>query len=322
MREIRITDIKGIKVGHAQDAAGGTGCTAIICEAGAAAGVDVRGGAPATRETDLLRTVNMIERIHAVVLSGGSAYGLDACSGVMRYLEERGAGFDAGAAVVPIVCGASLFDLHVGDPKRRPDSAMGYSACEAAGNCEPSEGNVGAGTGATVGKLYGPGRMMKSGVGIYAVQADAVQCAAVVAVNALGDVFDPEAGRWIAGLLSADGSGPALTAKAMHDEIEGGRDVFGGNTTIGCIVTNARLTKTRCSKLASVSHNGLARVIRPLHTSADGDAMFVMATGEVAAWADGLGELAAEVTAKAAARAALTAEAAYGLLAARDFAAV
>ncbi|MCL1809399.1 MAG: P1 family peptidase [Clostridiales bacterium] len=319
MKEINVTEIKGIKIGHAQDAAGATGCTAIICEKGAWAGVDVRGGAPASRETELLKPVNMVEQIHAVMLSGGSAYGLDAASGAMQFLEEKGVGFDVGVAVVPIVCGASLFDLVVGDPKSRPDRAMGYAACEAAGKGEPAEGCVGAGTGATVGKLFGTERMMKSGLGIYAVSAGEVQCAAIVAVNALGDVFDPDTGKQVAGLLNEEKTGLASTALAMFDEIGRSRDIYAGNTTLGCIVTNAKLTKPQCSKLASTAHNGFARAIRPAHTSSDGDTIFVMATGEVEAGADGLGELAVEAMAKAVARAAKAAEPGYGLMSASDF---
>jgi len=319
MKEIKISEIKGIKIGHAQDFDGATGCTAILCEKGAYAGADVRGGAPASRETELLKPVNMVEQIHAVMISGGSAYGLDACAGAMQFLEEKGAGFDVGVSVVPIVCGASLFDLVVGDPKCRPDKSMGYAACEAAGKSEPEEGNVGAGAGATVGKFFGIDRMMKSGLGIYAVQAGDIQCAAVAAVNALGDVFDPETGIQIAGLLSEGRSKMISTVSAMYDEIGKSRNVFSGNTTIGCVITNAKLTKTQCNKLASVAHNGFARAIRPVHTSADGDTIFVIATGEAEVGADGLGALASEVMAKAVARACLMAKPAYGLLAAESF---
>ena len=319
MKEIKISEISGVKVGHAQDIQGATGCTVIICEKGAYAGVDVRGSAPASRETELLKSVNMVEQIHAVMLSGGSAYGLDACAGAMQFLEERGAGFDVGVAVVPIVCGASLFDLVVGDPKRRPDKEMGYKACESAGFAEPEEGNAGAGTGATVGKFLGIDRMMKSGLGIYAVQLGEIKCAAVVAVNALGDVIDTETGKQIAGLLSEDKSGLVRTVSVMYDEIDKSRNVFSGNTTIGCIITNAKLTKPQCNKLASVTHNALAKAISPVHTTADGDTIFVMATGEAEAAPDALGALAVEVMAKAIARAARKAEPAYGLKAAADF---
>ncbi|QAT42894.1 P1 family peptidase [Aminipila luticellarii] len=319
MKEININEIKGIRVGHAQSAEGGTGCTAIICEKGAWAGADVRGGGPATRETDLLKSENMVQQIHCVMLSGGSAYGLDACSGAMAYLEEKNIGFDVGVGVVPIVCGASLFDLVVGNRTCRPDKEMGYAACAASEKNMPEQGNVGAGTGATVGKYLGIERLMKSGLGIYAVQAGDVQCAAVVAVNALGDVLDVDTGKRLAGILSEDKTEIVSTEEIMFSEISASRNVFSGNTTIGCIITNAKLTKPQANKLASISHNGYARAIRPVHTSADGDSIFVMATGEVEVAPDSLGALAANVMAKAINNAVLHAKPAYGLKAASDF---
>jgi L-aminopeptidase/D-esterase-like protein len=317
--EIKINEIEGFKIGNAQDEKGATGCTVVICERGAAAGVDVRGHAPATRETELLRPVSTVERIHAVMLSGGSAFGLDACSGAMAFLEERGIGFDVRVALVPIVCGASLFDLVVGDPKARPDRNMGYAACENAGIDELAEGNVGAGTGATVGKYLGPARMMKSGLGVYALRVGDLKCGAVVAVNALGDVFDADTGRQTAGLLSEDGTALCSTEEFMYREAGEQRDVFAGNTTIGCVITNAKLTKTQTNSLASVTHNGFARAIRPVHTSADGDAIFAMAAGEVAASPDALGALASLVMARAVTRAARAAKPAYGLPSAGSF---
>lgn len=318
-KEIALREIEGIQVGNAQNSAGGTGCTAILCERGAAAGADVRGGAPATRETDLLKPQNTVEKIHCVMLSGGSAYGLDACAGAMRYLEERKAGFDTGAGVVPIVCGASLFDLAVGDAACRPDSRMGYEACKDAERNSPAEGNAGAGTGASVGKYLGAGRMMKSGLGIYAAQLGAVKCAAIVAVNALGDVIDAQTGQKLAGLLNEAKTAFDNTEMAMLREIHASRDVFAGNTTVGCIVTNAKLTKTQANKLAAVVHNAYARTIRPVHTSLDGDTVFVMATGETAAAPDALGVLATRVMETAIGRAVKKAVPAYGLKAARDF---
>jgi len=319
MKEIKITDINGIKVGHAQDLKGASGCTVILCEKGAWAGVDVRGGGPASRETELLKPVNMVEQIHAVMLSGGSAYGLDAGSGAMAYLEENGVGFDVGVGVVPIICGASLFDLVVGDPKCRPDKAMGYEACKNAGTGPVAEGNVGAGTGATVGKFHGVAHMMKSGLGTYGVQIGALQVAAIVAVNALGDVVDVDTGKRIAGLLNEDNTALSNTEEAMYAQYAEDKNVFSGNTTIGCIVTNAKLTKSQANKLASIAHNGYARAIRPVHTMADGDTIFVMATGEVEAMPDAVGALATEVMARAINRAVRMAEPAYGLKAARDF---
>lgn len=319
MKEIKITDIKGIKVGHAQDLKGATGCTVILCEKGGCAGVDVRGGAPASRETELLKPVNMVELIHAVVLSGGSAYGLDACSGAMEFLEENNVGLDVGVGVVPIVCGASLFDLVVGDPKCRPDKAMGYEACRNANSGPVAEGNIGTGTGATVGKFQGVTHMMKSGLGTYGVQVGELQVAAIVAVNALGDVVDVDTGKRIAGLLNDDNTELSNTEEVMCAQYAEDKNVFRGNTTIGCIVTNARLTKSQANRLASIAHNGLARAIRPVHTMADGDTIFVMATGEVKAMPDAVGALAADVTARAINRAVRMAEPAYGLKAARNF---
>lgn len=319
MKEIKITDIKGIKVGHAQNEKAATGCTVVICEKGAWAGVDVRGGGPASRETELLKPVNLVEQIHAVMLSGGSAYGLDAGSGAMAFLEERGIGFDVQVAVVPIVCGAALFDLIVGDPKVRPDKAMGYEACVNASEEMVTEGNVGAGTGATVGKLLGTGRLMKSGLGTYGVQIGDLQVAAIVAVNALGDVIDVDTGKRLAGLLSEDKTKIISTEETMYAQYEDQTNLFSGNTTIGVIVTNAKITKTQATKIASIAHNGFARAIRPVHTMFDGDTIFVMATGEVEVMPDAVGALAAEVMSRAINRAATEAKPAYGLKASRDF---
>jgi L-aminopeptidase/D-esterase-like protein len=319
MREIKINEITGFKIGHAQNEAGATGCTVILCEKGAVAGVDVRGGAPATRETELLNPVNMADRIHAVLLSGGSAFGLDAGAGVMAFLEERNIGFDVRVGMVPLVCGASLFDLTVGDSRCWPDKAMGYAACENAGG-EVAQGNVGAGTGASVGKYLGPDRMMKSGLGAYAVARGEVVCGALAAVNALGDVLDADTGRPLAGILNPSKTGLDNTAELMYGEIGKIRDLFRGNTTIGCVLTNGKLTKAQAAKLASMAQDGYARVIRPVHTSADGDTIFVMSTGEAEVSPDTLGTLAAEVMARAINRAVLAAAPAYGLKSAGDLA--
>lgn len=320
MKEIKITDIFGFKIGSAQNKEGGTGCTVIISEDGACAGVDVRGGGPATRETDLLKPVNMVEQIHAVMLSGGSAYGLDAGSGAMQYLEEKGKGFDVGVGIVPIVCGASLFDLVVGDPKCRPDKSMGYEACiNSEKDNDVQQGNFGAGTGATVGKYLGPDYLMKSGLGTYAVQYGDLQIGAIVAVNALGDVFDVDNGKQLAGLLSEDKKSLRSTAETMYAEYDSGRNVFKGNTTIGCIITNGRITKSQANKIASMAHNGFARAINPIHTSADGDSIFVMASCQVDVGQDALGTLAAEVMARAINNAVLNADSEYGLMCAKDF---
>lgn len=261
----------------------------------------------------------MVEQIHAVMLSGGSAYGLDAGAGAMAYLEEKGVGFDVGVGVVPIVCGASLFDLIVGDPKRRPDKKMGYKACQNAGIGPVAEGNVGAGTGATVGKLLGTKHMMKSGLGTYGLQIGELQVAAIVAVNALGDVIDVDSGKIIAGLLNDDHTMLANTEEVMYAQ-DDNANVFWGNTTLGCIVTNAKLTKTQANKIASIAHDGFARAIKPVHTMADGDTIFAMATGEVEVMPDAVGALAATVMGRAINRGVRLAEPAYGLITARDFA--
>lgn len=320
MKEIPVSQIKGFKIGHAQDLEHATGCTAILCEQGAWAGVDVRGGSPASRETELLRPVNTVQQINCVMLSGGSAFGLEAGDGAMQFLEEKVFGFDTGFGKVPIVCGASLFDLELVTNKVRPDKAMGYAACvNAYSGQEPAEGNVGAGTGATVGKFHGPSGMMKAGLGIYAAQVGAVQCAAIVAVNALGDIIDYDDKHLMAGLLTEDKSAMADTVKVMYDEIERNRALWGGNTTIGCVITNAKLDKSQCNKLASIAHNGFAQAIRPVHSTADGDTIFLMASGEVEVGVDAVGALVTECMGRAINRAALTAEPAYGLKAARDF---
>ncbi|MGC2872185.1 P1 family peptidase [Ihubacter sp. mB4P-1] len=317
MKEINITDIKGFRIGSAENIEAATGVTVMLCEKGACAGVDVRGGGPATRETDLLKPENMVQEINAVVLSGGSAYGLEAACGVMDFLEEKGVGFDVGVGIVPIVCGASLFDLVVGDGKVRPDKAMGRKACENAFAGIFAEGNHGAGTGASVGKYRGPATMMKSGQGASAVQIGELQVGAVSAVNALGDIFAE--GRQIAGMLSPDGTTMASTSEAIKEDIARQFDIFKGNTTISCILTNGKLTKAQCTKLASIAHDGYARAIRPVHSTADGDTIFVMATGEVDVNFDALAVLATEQIEKAIVRGVETAEPAYGLKAARDF---
>ena len=317
-KEIDIKDIRGFKIGSTENQVAGTGVTVIISETGATAGVDVRGGGPATRETDLLKPENMVQEINAVVLSGGSAYGLEASCGVMDSLEEKNIGFETGFGVVPIVCGASLFDLPVGDPKVRPDKAMGTEAVENAYKGTFEQGNHGAGTGATVGKYKGPSRMMKGGQGASAIETGALQVGAVSAVNALGDIFDTE-GNKIAGLLTADGRGLASTAEAIMDDIAEQFDVFKGNTTITCIMTNGKLTKAQCTKLASIAHDGYARAIKPVHSTADGDTIFVMATGEVEVNFDALAVIATDQVSKAIAKGILSAESAYGLKAAKDF---
>lgn len=318
MKKIKITDIKGIQIGQAEDKQAGTGCTVILCKKGVAAGVDVRGGGPATRETDVLHPINMVQQIHAVMLSGGSAFGLDAASGAMQYLEEQACGFDMKVAHIPIVCGASLFDLSVGDAKVRPDKEMGYAACLDSEYNHVKEGNYGAGTGASVGKIMGFEHAMKSGIGTCGMQIDDVQVAAIVAVNACGNVVDYETNEQLAGVYD-EASGSILKAQdILYAHLGKTSALPSGNTTIGCIVTNAVLNKAQCTKIAGIAHNGYARAIQPVHTMSDGDTIFVLSTGEVEAMPDAIGALATEMMAKAIKRAVVKAESAYGLKAHGD----
>ncbi|MCX5804791.1 MAG: P1 family peptidase [Proteobacteria bacterium] len=283
MKEIGFNEIEGIMVGHASDLEAATGVTVIISEQGATTGVDVRGGAPGTRETDLLNPVNLVQKIHAVMLAGGSAFGLDAAAGVMQYLEERGIGFDVHVTKVPIVCAAALFDLTIGDCRIRPDKKMGYQACVNAGNRGAGQGNTGAGTGATVGKILGMEHAMKSGLGSYALQAGDLKIGALVAVNCLGDVIDPLTGEKLAGPLNENMMTLADTEEIMIKSYSDKKDLFSGNTTIGVIATNAAFTKAQATKLASMAQNGYARTMRPAHTMFDGDTIFAMATGSIEA---------------------------------------
>jgi L-aminopeptidase/D-esterase-like protein len=296
-----ITDIAGLKVGHFTDPRRPTGCTVLLCEAGAVAGVDVRGAAPGTRETDLLHPLATLETVHALLLTGGSAFGLDAASGVMRWLEEHGHGVAVGPVRVPIVPAAVLFDLWVGDARIRPDAAAGYAACEAASAAHPAQGSVGAGTGASVGKLFGIQRAMKGGIGTASIKVGAITVAALVAVNAIGDVVDPASGRVIAGARADDGRTPLDTLAALCDGQLPAALMEGMATTIGIVATDARLTKAQANKLAGMAHDGLARSINPVHTATDGDALFAVATGGSGkpGHLSVLGALAAEVTARA-----------------------
>ncbi|ERI94517.1 peptidase family T4 [Clostridiales bacterium oral taxon 876 str. F0540] len=312
MREININKIQGIRIGNAQNMKGPTGCTVVICEEGAAAGVDVRGGAPGTRETDLLNPVNLVDRIHAVMLSGGSAFGLDAASGAMQYLEEKNIGFDVGVTKVPIVCSAVLFDLSIGDYKIRPDKAMGYEACINSEINECNQGNIGAGAGATVGKILGSDYAMKGGLGCYAVQVGELQVGAVIAVNCLGDVVDTSTGKIIAGVLNKGKNGFADTEKIMISKYDEKKNLFSGNTTIGAVITNGKFTKTEMNKIASMAHNGYGRAIRPAHSMADGDTIFAMATGKVEVDINVVGLLATRVVEQAVINAVKNAESILG----------
>jgi L-aminopeptidase/D-esterase-like protein len=324
-----ITDVPGILVGHAQDDTALTGCTVILCEGGAVGGVDQRGGAPGTREVDALHPMHLVSKVHGVVLAGGSAFGLEAATGAMRYLEERGVGFDTRIAKVPIVPAAILFDLGIGKPEVRPDAAMGYLACQNASSNPPAEGNVGAGTGATVGKILGVGQCMKSGIGTASMEIGAgVIVGAIVAVNAFGDVIDPSSGEILAGARSKD-VGPlhigapgyfADTLQIMQTLI--GRTILGfgsrENTVIGVVATNARLDKEGANKVAQMAHDGLARVVRPAHTMLDGDTIFALATGEHSADVTIVGAFAAEVFAQAILRAVRLARPVAGIPALRN----
>jgi L-aminopeptidase/D-esterase-like protein len=314
--------IPGVKVGHHTLSERPTGCTVVLVESGAVAGGDVRGGAPGTRETDLLEPVNSVQRAHAVVLSGGSAFGLDAAAGVMQYLEERDIGYDVGVAKVPIVPAAILFDLRVGDdPSIRPTAECGYRAATAATDGPVREGNVGVGAGATVGKLAGFSRAMKGGLGTSAVHlADGLMVAALVAVNAAGDVVDPGTGAVIAGVRTPDGRALADVRTLIRSGALRERSGTGENTTLGVVVTNGRLTKSETTKVAQMAHDGLARAITPAHTPVDGDAIFVLATGTLEGTPNllELGALAADVVAEAILRAVWAAEGLPGLPAARD----
>jgi L-aminopeptidase/D-esterase-like protein len=296
-----ITDVAGIEVGHYTETRRPTGCSVVLARAGAIAGVDVRGAAPGTRETDLLAPANLVQQAHAVLLSGGSAWGLDAAGGVMRWLEENKLGLQTGFGLVPIVPGAVLFDLGVGDARIRPDAAAGYQACAAASAQAPAQGNVGAGTGATVGKLLGLARAMKGGIGTASVAAGGFTVGALIACNAVGDVFDPATGHLLAGARSEDGRRIAGTRDALLSGQSAQRLLPGTNTTIGVVATDAVLTKPQAQRLAQVAHDGLARAINPVHTMLDGDTLFALGTGRSGREADMLllATLAAEATARA-----------------------
>jgi L-aminopeptidase/D-esterase-like protein len=320
MKEIDIKDIEGIKIGNAEDFEGVTGCTVIICEEGATGGVDVRGGAPGTRETDLLNPVNLVGKVHAVVLSGGSAFGLDASGGVMQFLEEKGIGFDVGVTKVPIVCSAVLFDLVIGDYRARPDKAMGYKACaNAFGGEKILNGNFGAGTGATVGKLLGPQQAMKGGLGTYVLQVGKLKVGAVVGVNCLGNIIDPSTGKTMAGALNEDKTNFVDAEEAMLSRYEDKSNPFSGNTTIAAIITNASLTKAEASKISSMAHNALGRTMRPAHTMFDGDTIFTLSRGEVNADVSTVGMLATRVLERAIINGVKSAESMLGYLCAGDF---
>ena len=319
MQEIPLQEIVPFRIGQTENAAAGTGCTVILCPDGMRAGLDVRGGGPASRDSQMLNPLMAMETIHGVVLAGGSAFGLDAAGGVMRFLEERGVGFDVGVTKVPLVVQSCLFDLTAGDADVRPDAAMGYEAARLAWDAPNfRDGNFGAGCGATVGKWEGMACCMKSGIGSYALQAGSLQIGAVAAVNALGDVFDWRDGRQIAGLLSPDKKSLRSTAAEMAKKTEARENKFLTNTTLAAVITNAAFTKTQLCKIAGMAQNGLARCIDPVHTSADGDSIHALSAGTLSADQDLAGTLAAHAVSEAVLRAVLSAESAYGYPAAKD----
>ncbi|MGQ9599951.1 MAG: P1 family peptidase [Anaerolineae bacterium] len=302
-----ITDVPGIRVGHVTNHEAMTGCTVVLCPPeGAVGGVDQRGGAPGTRETDLLRPLHLVQKVHAVLLAGGSAFGLDASGGVVRWLEERGIGFETRVAKVPIVPAAILFDLEIGRADVRPDAAMGYAACEAAREGPVKEGSVGAGTGCAVGWILGASRTSKSGLGTASVDlGGGLVVGALVAVNAFGDVVDPRTGKVLAGARALGGEGFADTLKVMKAMV--GKAALQlahrRHTVIGVVASNARLTKEEANKVAQMAHDGLARAVRPAHTLFDGDTLFALATGQKRADVNLVGAYAAEVVAEAIVRA-------------------
>lgn len=295
------TDVGNIKVGHAQDYEGGTGLTLILPDPGNTAGVDVRGGAPGTRETDLLNPLNQVSEVSSIILSGGSAYGLEAASHLMKILEKEGIGFDVGVGVVPIISQAVLFDLAYKNPKARPDEKMTQKAFESATYDDKSQGILGAGTGATVGKALGPEYLVKSGLGQASITKGDLVVSAIVAVNAFGDIFDYHKGLQIAGPTK---DGKMLKTIDLIDQILGSfADIKPSNTTIGAVATNATFNKTELTKIAGMAHDGYARSINPVHTLFDGDTIFSLATNKVEANINLVGALAAEAMSMAIANA-------------------
>ena len=304
-----IARVLGIQVGHFTDPRRPTGCSVVLCPQGAVGGVDVRGAAPGTRETDLLDPSHLVQQVHGITLSGGSAWGLDAASGTVRWLEEQGAGLDIGVGRIPLVPAAVLFDVMLGDMRIRPDAAAGYAACQAASHERPAEGSVGAGAGAVVGKIFGHARAMKGGIGTASFTVDGVTVGALVACNALGDVYHPHTGQLLAGARTADGQQLLGARDALLRGEAPSAILAGSNTTLGVVATDAQITKPQAQRLATVAHDGLARAINPVHTMSDGDTLFTLATGvqEQHPGMMVLATMAAEATARATARAVLAA---------------
>lgn len=312
-----ITDVEGIKVGHCQSEEGMTGSTVVLCEKGATGGVDVRGSAPGTRETDLFKAEKMVDKVHAVVLSGGSAFGLDAASGVMMYLEQQGIGFDVGVTRVPIVASAVIFDLNIGDHRIRPNFDMGYIAATNANNLDNIQGNIGCGMGATIGKILGPQNAMKSGLGSATVRIGDLVVSAIVAVNSFGDIYDFRNNKQIAGVYDYESNKLLNTISIMKNSSQS-LGINPTNTTIGVIATNAILTKAEANKVSEMAHNGFARSINPIHTMLDGDTIFTMATNKINADINIIGTIAAEAMSKAISNGVVFAEGSKGLKAYKD----
>ncbi|MDP4152840.1 MAG: P1 family peptidase [Bacillota bacterium] len=318
MESIAITDMPGIKIGHAENLKAATGCTVIICEKGAVGGVDVRGGSPGTRDTDALNPVNNRKEIHAVFLSGGSSFGLDAAGGVMKFLEDHNIGRDVGVTCIPNVCGAILFDLKCGSSVIRPDAEMGYNACVNAFSKIPAEGSVGAGTGAIIGTSNGTQYAMKGGIGSIVYKNGDLIVGAVVAVNCVGDIVDSNSGRIIAGALNKDKKTFACSEDIILSSYLDMSDIFSGNTIIGCVFSNADFNKDQATKLASVCHDGIARAVRPAHSMYDGDTIFTMCTGAVKANFDAAAILAAKSVEEAIRRAVMNADSLGGYISFKD----
>ena len=318
MKEISINAMENVRIGQIENREGGTGCTVFVSPEGMPVGQDVRGGGPASRESELLKPMAAASAIHAIVLAGGSAFGLGVSDGVMKCLAEHQIGFDVGVCRVPLVCQSDIFDLTVGQSDVFPTPQDGYRAAGIAlsgGNYQ--DGNYGAGCGATVGKWHGMSTCMKSGIGSYAIQLGEMQIGAVVCVNALGDIYDWRTGQRVAGMLNPEHTAFVDTVEAMAEHTAVVENKFTGNTTIGVILTNAAFDKTKLCKIAGMAHNGYARAIRPVHTSADGDTIYAASVGKISADADLVGTLAADVMAEAILRAVKQAETAYGFPALR-----
>lgn len=319
MKEIKITEIENIRIGQTEDAAAGTGCTVLVSENGMCAGLDIRGGGPSCRESGLLDPLTAAQVLHAIVLAGGSSFGLGASDGVMQYLREHDIGFDVAVTKVPLVAQSDIFDLTVGDLNAHPDAAMGYEAARLAMEAPNyRDGNFGAGCGATVGKLAGMETCMKTGIGSYAIQIGELKIGAIVVLNALGDIYDWKSGQKVAGLLTEDKKGFRDTVSLMQEHVEAVENRFTGNTTISAVITNAAFNKPQLCKIASMAQNGYGRSIRPVHTSADGDSIYAVSVGDVNADQDLVGTLAADVVSEAILRAVRGAEGAFGYPAAGE----